>query len=53
MPMVAKGKKYFNNSPGTDLIALNQNTFMADKPEIMTTTGDNPVAYNQNSVQPT
>src|SRR5208282_2003114 len=50
MPMVARGKKYFNNSSESALIRENQNTFMAKKPETMTTTGGNPVADNQNSI---
>jgi len=48
--MVARGKKYFNNSSESALIRENQNTFMAKKPETMTTTGGNPVADNQNSI---
>jgi hypothetical protein len=42
--MGTSGKKYFNNSSGNDLIRSNQNIFMTNKPEIMTTTGGNPVA---------
>jgi hypothetical protein len=52
VPIVATGKKYFNNSSRTGSIRENNIMFMANKPEIMTTSGGNPVANNHNSIQP-
>jgi len=50
MPVKARWKKYFNNSSKSALIWKSQNTFVAQKPETMTTPGGNPVADNQNSI---
>ncbi|HWN93997.1 MAG TPA: hypothetical protein VNT99_03100 [Methylomirabilota bacterium] len=43
------GNKYFNEGTGTGSIRR-PNQFVADKTEIMTTTGGNPVADNRNLI---
>jgi len=48
--MVTRGNKYFNNSSQIGSMKENQNTLTAKKSEIMTTTGGNPVADNQNCI---
>ena len=49
--MVARGNKYFNNVSRPDSLGETKpNSFMAAKPQTLTTTGGNPVADNQNSI---
>lgn len=47
--MVNQGTKYFNNSPEAGSIRCNETISLARKAEIMTDTGGDPIAGNQNS----
>jgi plastocyanin len=48
--MVTKRTKYFNNNRRPVLLSTNYNKFMARKLRMITATGGNPVADNQNSI---
>jgi catalase len=48
--MIMTGTKYFNNGSQSVLVLTAGTLIMPKTPEIMTTTGGNPVADNQNSI---